>query len=144
MNKRCTECGEEKDINEFASAGVGKKRAKCKPCLARKKREYYKKNPDKARRRNLKTYYGISVEEFDSMVADQHGCCASCHTPTDKLVVDHNHETGEVRALLCNHCNLMLGHAKDTIWRLQNAIQYLTDYGAGNSDSRLPSDPEVT
>ena len=54
MNKRCTVCGEVKHIDEFASAGKGRKRAQCKVCLARKKREYYKKNPDKARHRNLK------------------------------------------------------------------------------------------
>lgn len=123
--KRCTECGETKPIDEFASAGKNKKRAKCKPCLARKKREYYKKNPHKARRRNLKTNYGISVETFDSMVEKQHGCCASCNKPTDALVVDHDHSTGKVRALLCSNCNLLLGHAHDDTQKLANAIEYL-------------------
>ena len=125
MNKRCTECGETKHINEFASAGAGKKRAKCKPCLARKKREYYKKNPDKARRRNLKTYYGITVEQYDEMVQEQNGCCAACDKSTDNLVVDHDHSTGKVRGLLCSNCNLALGHFQDDVERIQNAINYL-------------------
>ncbi len=127
--KRCTECGETKSIDEFASAGAGKKRAKCKPCLARKKREYYKENPDKARRRNLKTYYGIDVETYDLMAEQQNQCCASCEKPTENLVVDHDHETGKVRALLCTNCNLALGHFRDSIWTIENAIEYLIKHG---------------
>ena len=129
MNKRCTQCGETKNISEFASAGKGKKRAQCKPCLARKKREYYKKNPDKARRRNLLTYYGITLEQFDKMVEAQNHCCAACGTHTDVLHVDHNHITGELRELLCMNCNLALGHVKDSVERL---IQ-LRDYALKHS-----------
>ena len=129
MNKRCTVCGECKNINEFASAGSGKKRAQCKPCLARKKREYYKKNPDKARRRNLKTYYGIDVETFDLMVEQQEGKCAGCGKLSDKLCVDHSHTTGKVRGLLCSNCNLALGHVKDDPNRLIQMIKYLKRHG---------------
>ena len=127
MNKRCTECGETKNINDFASAGIGKKRAKCKPCLARKKREYYKKNPDKARRRNLKTYYGLTNEQRDQMAIDQNLCCSVCKQqfPDEKLVVDHCHDTQKVRGLLCNNCNLMLGHAHHDVTKLQNGITFL-------------------
>ena len=127
MNKRCTECGETKDINDFASAGFGKKRAKCKPCLARKKREYYKKNPDKARRRNLKTLYGLTNEQRDQMAIDRNFCCDVCKKqfPDDKLVVDHCHDTGKVRGLLCTNCNIMLGHAHHDVTKLQNGITFL-------------------
>lgn len=124
MTKRCTVCGETKDITEFASAGKGKKRAQCKPCLARKKREYYKRNPDKARRRNLLTYYGITVEEFDKMAEAQNNCCAACLKPTDQLHVDHDHKTGKVRELLCMNCNLALGHVQDNIQRLIQLRDY--------------------
>ena len=129
MNKRCTQCGETKDISEFASAGKGKKRAQCKPCLARKKREYYKRHPEKARRRNLRTYYGINVETFDNMVTQQKGCCAACEKPTENLVVDHDHATGKVRGLLCHNCNIALGHFGDDTNRLQLAIDYLLKHG---------------
>lgn len=127
MNKRCTECGETKDINDFASAGVGKKRAKCKPCLARKKREYYKKNPDKARRRNLKTLYGLTVEQRDEMAIRRNFRCDCCKNQfaDEDLFVDHCHTTNKVRGLLCTNCNLMLGHAHDEIVKLQKAINYL-------------------
>ena len=130
MNKRCTQCGETKDITEFASAGKGKKRAQCKPCLARKKREYYKKNPDKARRRNLLTYYGITVETFDQMAAEQNHSCAACLKPTTDLHVDHDHKTGAVRGLLCMNCNLALGHVQDSIERLQQLREYTLKHQA--------------
>ena len=125
MNKRCTQCGETKNISEFASAGKGKKRAQCKPCLARKKREYYKKNPDKARRRNLLTYYGITVEQYDEMISAQNNCCAVCLKQTDDLHVDHDHKTGKVRELLCINCNLALGHVQDNIERIIQLQHYV-------------------
>ena len=125
--KRCTQCGETKHIHEFASAGRDKKRAQCKPCLARKKREYYKKNPDKARRRNLKTYYDLTNEQRDQMAIDQNFCCAVCKQqfPDEKLFVDHCHDTKKVRALLCTNCNLMIGHAHHDVTKLQNGITFL-------------------
>lgn len=60
----------------------------------------------------LKTLYDLSRVDYDIMVARQKGRCASCGTTKHKLNVDHDHETGEVRALLCNWCNSMEGHMK--------------------------------
>lgn len=64
------------------------------------------------------------------MVAAQNGVCAICgNGETSKrqrsLSVDHDHETGAVRGLLCNRCNPMLGYARDDIAILQAAISYL-------------------
>ena len=127
MNKRCTQCGETKNISEFASAGKGKKRAQCKPCLARKKREYYKRHPEKARRRNLRTYYGLSVEQRVQMAIDRDYRCDMCtrQFPDEQLCVDHCHDSNKVRGLLCTNCNLTLGHAHDDVQTLQNGINYL-------------------
>jgi hypothetical protein len=51
--------------------------------------------------------------------------CLSCRDVTEKLVVDHDHESGEVRGLLCGPCNLALGHAKDDPARLVALAKYL-------------------
>ena len=61
------------------------------------------------------------------MLKIQNGKCAICGERKDKtLVVDHNHKTGEVRGLLCGHCNHVLGFAKDNINILNKMIDYLT------------------
>jgi hypothetical protein len=73
------------------------------------------------RNAHLKHRYGITVAEYDAMLAAQGGRCAVCKQPPGKnvrahwggkLCVDHCHETNKVRALLCNDCNLAVGYAK--------------------------------
>jgi hypothetical protein len=55
----------------------------------------------------------------------QAGRCACCGNLQKNLVVDHDHDTGRVRGLLCNNCNLMIGYALDDPRRLQLGIEYL-------------------
>ena len=76
------------------------------------------------RERQLKSRYGITVAQFNAMVEQQNGLCACCkqRRPVD---VDHCHDTGKVRGLLCRACNLGLGLFKDSIEGLQHAIEYL-------------------
>lgn len=61
---------------------------------------------------NLKTKYGITIEEYDAKLLAQDGKCAICSDPptaTRKLAVDHDHATGAIRDLLCHVCNNFLG-----------------------------------
>lgn len=91
-------------------------------------------NPDAFRARRIKHRYGITIEQYEQMVEDQQGLCAVCgHPPTNnntrahwdgKLCIDHDHETGEVRGLLCNDCNLAVGYGK-TPETLRAAAEYL-------------------
>jgi len=78
-----------------------------------------KKIPYESKRRhNYKTRYGISVEEYEEIFAKQNGVCAICEKPENltkdgklhALAVDHNHETLQVRGLLCMNCNTRLGY----------------------------------
>ena len=70
------------------------------------------------RRHNYKTRYGISVEEYEAIFAKQNGVCAICEKPENltkdgklhALAVDHNHETLQVRGLLCMNCNTRLDY----------------------------------
>lgn len=60
------------------------------------------------------------------MVSAQNGGCAICADVLDTPVVDHDHETGAVRGILCPPCNLMIGYAKDRPHVLIAAAEYLT------------------
>ncbi len=75
----------------------------------------------------FKTKYNLTLDEHLSLYIRQNGCCAICKkaTPLDKIQVDHNHKTNRVRGLLCRNCNLILGHAKDNMQILSNAVAYI-------------------
>lgn len=76
----------------------------------------------------LQTQYGLSLDEYASMLQRQDGKCAICFGPPISprpLAVDHDHATGKVRGLLCDRCNHGLGHFCDSPIRLSSAIAYL-------------------
>lgn len=88
-------------------------------------REWYR---DYARRRSLLRKYGLTLEGLHAMLAAQDGRCAICRRVVDyMLLVDHDHDTGVVRGLLCRECNLGLGHFGDSISSLLAAAEYLRD-----------------
>jgi rubrerythrin len=99
-------------------------------------RYYHKNGYLKSRANMLKREYGITIEEYDTMLLEQNHVCWICQKPesfvsnkangkVDCLRVDHNHYTGQVRGLLCSHCNFGLGHFRDDIKLLKEAIKYL-------------------
>lgn len=90
-------------------------------------KEYGKKNPEKIRGYQLLKNYGLTVERYNQMVEEQNGVCLICKQKSDskKLSVDHNHETGEIRGLLCQGCNIGLGMFKNNVLILSEAIKYL-------------------
>lgn len=112
-------------------------RGLCATCY---RREVRAKDPDAARKYNrdaqraayprrrraiMLARYGLTPAEYDRMLAKQGGRCAACGTESDRLQVDHCHESGKVRGILCPNCNSALGHAQDDIDRLQRLISYL-------------------
>ena len=71
--------------------------------------------------------YGISAEEADLMLAEQNGLCAICRTAA-AVHVDHDHETGAVRSLLCFNCNGGLGQFRDDPAVLRAAADYVEEH----------------
>lgn len=69
--------------------------------------------------------YGISSAEKEELLQVQEGACAICKCEVLNPVVDHDHETGQVRGVLCGLCNRGLGHFKDSPQRLRSAAAYL-------------------
>lgn len=81
---------------------------------------------------HLRRKYGVSIDDYDRMVEAQGGTCAICGTTAPdeaglRWNVDHDHETGAVRGLLCRNCNVGLGKFGDDIELLRRAIAYLED-----------------
>ena len=109
---------------------------KRKEYLARKAMEYYKKDPEKFKKRlriaNRKYAYGLSEIDFQGLLLRQDNKCAICRTDNNKGVsfsVDHNHDNGKIRGLLCNQCNRGIGLLKENINILTSAIKYIEQDG---------------
>ncbi len=81
---------------------------------------------------HLKEKYGITIQDYDNILASQGGKCAICKGGTSKrhFAVDHNHKNGRVRGLLCARCNTGLARFMDKISLLRRAVRYMKDDGA--------------
>jgi hypothetical protein len=72
----------------------------------------------------LRNRYGITLEEWIHMVETVDGKCEICGGE-DHLCVDHCHETGKIRGVLCRRCNLVIGQLGDTVEHVRRAVKYL-------------------
>ncbi|MFE2230232.1 endonuclease VII domain-containing protein [Streptomyces kronopolitis] len=114
-HKLCRTCGEIKPHGEWhrnatASDGLS---TRCKACRA-----------VQGRASHLKRHYGLTVAERDTMLKEQFGICPICLEPGPKHV-DHDHDTGKVRGVLCFNCNSALGKLRDDPDAMRRAIAYL-------------------
>ena len=118
-----------KNNPEKKSAKDKKYRDKNKSRLNAMARKWRKSNPEVVRKHNLKKYFGLTVQDYDDMYIEQGGRCGICGTHqselSQKLSVDHNHDTNCIRGLLCSSCNLALGTFQDNPNILRNAVKYL-------------------
>lgn len=100
-----------------------------------KNRTYYQENPEKFREYALFSKYGLTLEGYDILYKKQDGRCAVCKRPERsvdrwegkirRLQVDHCHETGRVRGLLCYRCNVLIGGLGDTVEAIERVLVYL-------------------
>jgi hypothetical protein len=113
--KTCCDCGVDKPITDFTASKAGKHGvgSRCSPC----RREY-----------GLHYTYGVTSGDVSDIRKFQNNECAICSVEMDNPHVDHCHSTGEVRGLLCKHCNLALGHFKDNIDSVREAVKYLEEF----------------
>jgi hypothetical protein len=133
----CNKCHQLKLREEFC-ANVAKYRL-CKECARVRDNTRYANNKEeyaiRNRRARLKQEYGLTIEAYTAMLQVQFYKCAACGDKLDPEVkrhaicVDHDHVTGEVRQLICRHCNIALGYVKDDVDRLEKLIVYLRRHG---------------
>lgn len=135
--KVCRKCLIEQPLSEFHVNNRGYN-TPCRTCESKRyyaKREsrlkaradYVKRNKEKISIQ--KNRAGASIEEFNALFVAQNGCCKICNVHQSKMTrrisVDHCHETGKIRGLLCDKCNVAIGMLKDNISLLESAILYL-------------------
>src|SRR5574343_179245 len=122
---KCSRCNEVKPVTSFYKYRDGVQ-PYCITCSKEYNHKYNRvKTPEQRRRNTLITSHGVTWEDYLAVLALQNGGCAICHrklnttgnrfTRIDAGYIDHNHETGRLRGILCNTCNLLLGHCKDSI-----------------------------
>jgi hypothetical protein len=110
-------------INRSQPRGIG---AYCLECHNLVVRENVQKNHGSTRNYHLRERYGVTEAQVEEMVREQGGVCAIClERPAEH--VDHDHETGEVRGVLCFTCNVGLGNFRDRPDLLDRAVHYLED-----------------
>ena len=143
MEKQCSKCKEIKDIDEFhvSKVKVDGHAYSCKECrntYARQKsrnspkRPRSKRDPAREREGRLLRVFGIDNDRYNEMFALQAGKCDICGKHqmelNKRLCVDHCHETGKIRGLLCHSCNVAIGFLGDDIENLNCAIMYLNKH----------------
>jgi hypothetical protein len=122
-NKQCKDCRQYHN-NHYAQNMDGKKE---------KAKIFYQENKkifrERAFKRNLKSKYSLSAEDYIKMIEQQQNKCLICENEFSKKTfnhpcVDHNHETGKIRGILCRKCNLSISYIENPDF-LQKALQYL-------------------
>jgi len=130
--KICSRCSIEKKKSSFVKRSNRKSgiQSYCKSCHNKRRRDNY--CTKSKREEDLKKTYGISHSDYLNMLSNQNGGCAICNTDNPSkskrkkhFCVDHCHDTGKIRGLLCDSCNRGIGLLKDNPDILMNAFKYL-------------------
>ena len=129
--KECVRCKNIKSVNDFVKSKYHKKgiRGYCKQCANVSGKKYRTEHPQKFIDSWYKTVYGI--ESKFKMIIEQDYKCAICGCKLDlkkNTHVDHNHDNGKVRGILCHSCNMGIGFFKDNTELLLKAVLYLQKY----------------
>ena len=132
LGDRCKDCGE---IFTPSNAVFqdGYVLGRCKECNRIFRRDQKRALPLEKKKADhhkwhLKTTFGITPEQYNELVALQLGGCAICKKPCsyrDNLSIDHDHESNQIRGLLCTNCNLIVGIVEKNEGLVIEAIEYL-------------------
>jgi hypothetical protein len=136
--KWCTKCKSWLPFRVFPTARNKKDGLHycCKECKNTKARETT--TTKQIRAQNMRRLHDVSLKEYDRMFVEQGGVCYVCKQPeTAKsrtgivrpLAIDHDHETGEIRSLLCHVCNVALGFIEKDPERTRMLIEYKEEMG---------------
>ena len=138
--KECCTCKQFKPLDDFSKNKATKDtlNKRCKTCHNTACNKFYRRDPENSkrimRRQNIRIYWphlslNDALKAYEDMKQFQNNACAICKISLDenekRAYIDHDHDTGKVRGLLCSHCNSGLGFFKDNLDSLENAKNYL-------------------
>ena len=146
MSHRCNKCDDRLvDGVNWTEAAKSKKHYTCKLCRSAYQRNWHSDNKERQNRlsrdryslnkdtvlkqqreKYIKKTFNITVEEYDSYFKE--ASCQICSKETD-LVLDHCHDTGKIRGVLCRQCNMAIGLLGDNLEGLTKATRYLDENG---------------
>lgn len=130
-SKVCTICREDKHLDYFTG-----RNSYCKECHKAYTRSRYRsvktKGPvpyESAQEAVRRRKYGAGKDHYEKMVLKNNGQCPGCNRKEEEFggrwCIDHCHQTGNVRGLICHNCNIALGQVRDEIETLLRLAKYL-------------------
>ena len=129
---KCSQCGETDRTKFYVNKKGYKTTSMCRECHKKQCMvRWHARTPVEKQATRVKAMYGLEPEQYKEMHKAQQGKCAICNEePKTKrgLHVDHDHETGKVRGLLCHGCNVALGSFKESVTLLNKAVEYLRSF----------------
>lgn len=147
--KICAKCKTPKEPGDFCRDLLKGLKSWCKECANTAQKERYDRDSNRRRAKtegNIELKYGLTPEAWGNLFEKQGGVCAICKNPetqNKRISVDHDHETGKVRGLLCNNCNRGLGLLKDSLHTLSAAVEYLKSSASTNCSGPCPPPVEA-
>jgi hypothetical protein len=156
-SKYCHGCEQDRSLTEWHKSKDRKDglATQCKHCVKKRtnqwyldnkevhdarNRRYYRNNERQFRENAYRSKYGIGVDDYDRLFESQNGVCALCNKPESardkwtgkvrRLAIDHCHETGQVRGLLCYRCNHITGCLGDNLEAALKLVRYMEGGGA--------------
>ena len=146
QSKKCRKCGVVKNRDQFTVRKSGERlghlAGHCKTCSVKVNTDRWNADPERLAligwRSKIKRRYGLTEAAYNAMLNAQGHACAICRSTvswsknykhkkngSSRFMVDHCHETGKIRGLLCTRCNRALGLVQDNTETLKRAVEYL-------------------
>lgn len=161
--RRCSKCEQTLPLSEFWKHPRGKDglRSRCRACVTAQNQDLRRKRTaqltsEERYERNKRVKLrdrGLTPAQFDAMKTEQGNLCAICGRPESvieksqgkprELAIDHDHDTGQFRALLCSFCNLGLGWFRDNPETLRQAAIYVEHWRKINEQRQLQVPQEL-
>jgi hypothetical protein len=127
IGRTCNDCQEWKTAENFRTNSGSKDGlySICRPCASVRARKHYDANADKYRRNTERCRYGLTRDEHALLLSVKERGCMICGDTDKRMVIDHDHDTGAIRGILCDACNQAIGCLRDDPDLMANALEYI-------------------